>query len=119
MVGIRRWDEPARTAYLDSALIHIRAMNEFLGGMGSRKGFPFDVAATDYASMWDEAKPIDSFSIARKVAHITCQRENLLDWMTNPEYLIEWREGIEQTFVRFLAVLGEEHPERVAWFDMS
>lgn len=112
-----------RGGLLEAYLLHVRNVNDFLGGQAgivNRKGWEHMVVAAHY---FDGPYP-NRFALGkrerdrlnRKLAHITTSRRPNTRWDLNGD-IHRWADRVLWNFEhRFLSRLRRAHPERMEWF---
>src|SRR5437762_1252126 len=123
-------DALLREAVLESYLIHVRGLNEFLlkgrDGRGTRVD---DVVAEDYFDgRWSTVVPLliqpELDDIHRRIAHLSTHRlarntpGTRFNW-AGQDPLDRWARTIHGGLKSFIDDLRNAHPDRATWFEPS
>lgn len=109
---------------LESYLLHVRCLDEFLTKPRGDRRWKQLVLASDYfedPTAWQPAEGAflskdERFRIDRTIAHITTDRRSRVAWANQRTRRSSWaRRGLD-VFDEFLALLASHHPERARWF---
>lgn len=99
-------------ALLESALVHARSLDEFLGK--EKRGQDDDVIARDYLPEWEPKhalKPAERESVNKRLAHITTERrKGRHRWATQ-----RLRDVFNEA-IAFLQAVEREQPLKADWF---
>ncbi|MBS1698598.1 MAG: hypothetical protein JST25_09395 [Actinobacteria bacterium] len=118
--GLSAIEQGLSTALLESFLIHVRVIDEFLGGRGhARKD---DLTAAAYASTWNRPGCLSEehrTQMDKEMAHLTTQRTTRGQWEIHElarivaTVLLDWMELLDEELHKELDVPAE-HARRLA-----